>query len=185
MAQEEQQLLQQKTGWPPSQLACNHLSSKSCPTGLQKNCAAPSISWHPDNENLIGVKVSFIGSAGLTNLSPSTQPIQANLGVQLGKGWKALGFPCFSARYTWNQEWRWDSLSAAFPSGARKYMARDAAMRLLLLRLPARFCKVSKEQLQITAVEPALKYSSSKILQCSRVSGTRGFRLCLSLAPAR
>ena len=28
------------------------------------------------------------------------------------------------------------------------------------MRLPAHFCKVSKEQLQITAVEPALKYSS-------------------------
>lgn len=39
-------------------------------------------------------------------------------------------------------------------------MARDAAMRLLLLRLPAHFCKVSKEQLQITAVKAALKYSS-------------------------
>lgn len=51
-------------------------------------------------------------------------------------------------------------LSAAFPTGVRKYIAGDAAIRLLLLRLPAHFCKVSKQQLQITAVEPALKYTS-------------------------
>lgn len=118
MAQEEQQPLQQKAGWPPSQLACHHLSSKSCPTGLPKNCATYSISCHPDNEILIGVKVSFIGSAGSTNLvHPTCHPIQANLGVQLGKGWKTLGFPHFSARCSWNQEWLWDSLSAVFRTG--------------------------------------------------------------------
>lgn len=47
-------------------------------------------------------------------------------------------------------------LSAVFPTGVRKYIAGDAAIRLLLLH----FCKVSKQQLQITAVESALKYAS-------------------------
>lgn len=108
----------------------------SFPAGLQSfiqqrlshrqgiNCAMGSVSWHPDNENLISAKVHLLGQLFHSNCSLT----QANLGVWLGKDWTALVFPCFSARCSpslnQEQEWWWDSLSAAFPTGARKYIAR-------------------------------------------------------------